>query len=90
MGTFHDDLGPLHGITIVVDTTGPKLVVGRCHEITEEAVHLVGADVFDEEERGLAKAEYLKEVAAVGFWEKHPRLSVDRRQVASIRPLGEV
>ena len=30
MGTFHDDRGPLHGITVVVDTKGPQVYVGRC------------------------------------------------------------
>ena len=30
MGTFHDGLGELHGLTVVVDTRGPQIAIGRC------------------------------------------------------------
>ena len=90
MGTFHEDMGPLHGITVVVDTAGPRLAVGRCHQITDEFVHLVGADVHDEGAKGVTKGDYLSRVARVGHWERHPRLSLPRAEVVSIRPLGEL
>ena len=32
MGTFHNDKSELHGITVVVDTKGPKVFVGRCDD----------------------------------------------------------
>ena len=90
MGTFHDDLGPLHGITVVVDTNGPRVVVGRCHEARDDSVILVGAAVHEEGEGGLTKAEYVAKIARLGFFEKHPRLAVPRADVTSIQPLGEI
>ena len=32
MGTFHQGKSELHGITVVVDTTGPEIFVGRCDD----------------------------------------------------------
>jgi len=90
MGTFHDDLGPLHGMTVVVDTTGPRIVVGRCHEATEESVILVGAAVHEEGQDGLTKADYVEKVARLGYWEKHARFTLPRHEVVSVRTLGEV
>ncbi|MBI4568519.1 MAG: BrxA/BrxB family bacilliredoxin, partial [Planctomycetes bacterium] len=43
MGAFHDGKGDLHGITVVVETRGPRLCVGRCDEVTGEAVILLAA-----------------------------------------------
>lgn len=90
MGTFHDDHGPLHGITVVVDTAGPTLYVGRCHEVTDDAVDLRDADVHVEGEGRPTKAEYLAKAAEVGFWGKHARLLIDRAEVSSITPLGDL
>jgi len=90
MGTFHDDLGPLHGITVVVDTRGERIVVGRCHEADDERVLLLGADVHVDGEEGLTKDDWIRRVSRLGFWEKHPRLNVPRSEVVSVRPLGEV
>ena len=90
MGTFHDDLGPLHGITVVVDTNGPRIVVGRCHEITEEKVILHDVDVHEDGTDGVSKTDYLKRAAKVGTWVKHANLSVSLAEVTSIQPLGDV
>ena len=38
MGTFHDDMGELHGITVVVDTNGSMVYIGRCHEMDDERI----------------------------------------------------
>ena len=46
MGTFHHDKHELHGITVVVDTEGPKVFVGRCDE---EAIGKVGTSGFRQE-----------------------------------------
>ncbi|MEZ5313177.1 MAG: hypothetical protein R2862_05725 [Thermoanaerobaculia bacterium] len=46
MRTFaaHDAKHSLHGITVVVETDGPELFVGRCDDIDERGVHLRDAD----------------------------------------------
>jgi hypothetical protein len=90
MGTFHDNLGPLHGMTVVVDTNGPRVVIGRCHEVTEERVILHDADIHEDGAEGVSKADYLKRAKQVGTWARHPNLSVPLSEVASIQLLGEL
>ena len=90
MGTFHDDLGELHGMTVVVDTDGPRIVIGRCHEMTEERIVLNDADVHEDGADGLSKAGYLERATRIGTWAKHPTLVVPMAQVTSVRRLGEI
>jgi len=89
MGTFHDDLGELHGMTVVVDTPGTKVYIGRCHEMTDEQVILEDADEHDEAPSGPTKTEYIQKAAKVGVWSKHRRLVVPMSEVASVKRLGE-
>jgi hypothetical protein len=90
MGTFHQDKGELHGITVVVDTDGPEVFVGRCHEVTAEGVVLLDADVHRAETGPASKEEWVRRAARFGVWARHPHLLVPRERVASIRRLGEV
>ena len=90
MGTFHDNLGPLHGMTVVVDCNGPKVVVGRCHEVTDERVILHDADIHEDGAGGVSKTDYLQRAAKIGTWARHSHLSVPVSEVASIRLLGEL
>ena len=89
MGTFHDDLGELHGITVVVETTGPRLYVGRCHEENHEVVILLDADHHEEGESDTSREDYLKKAFQFGVWKKHDRITIPRADVRSIRRLGE-
>ena len=89
MGTFHDNKHELHGITVVVETDGSELFVGRCDDMDEERVLLLDVDVHsggDEETR----RRYLEQAAAWGVFAKHRRLVVDRRRVTSVRRLGDL
>ncbi|MGH7163467.1 MAG: hypothetical protein ACREID_08275 [Planctomycetota bacterium] len=90
MGTFHHGKGELHGITVVVDTYGPRVYVGRCEEMDEKRIVLVDADEHQESTGGKSKAEYLREAAKRGVWKKHDMISLPRSQVASIRRLAQV
>lgn len=90
MGTFHQDKGDLHGITVVVDTHGPEVYVGRCDEVRAEGVVLLDVDVHREGDGGRSKQQYLRDAARFGTWKKHDHLVVPRAQVASIRRLGEL
>ena len=89
MGTFHSDKGELHGITIVVDTVGPQVWVGRCDEADDARVILLDADVHTESE-GKSKEDYVRRAAKLGVWKKHDRVEIPRSEVASIRRLGEI
>lgn len=90
MGTFHHDKGELHGITVVVDTNGPELFVGRCDTVTESGVVLLDVDVHIDGESKGSKEEYLSRVAMVGHWKKHDRVVVPTEQVRSLRRLAEI
>ena len=90
MGTFHDGLGDLHGITVVVDARGSRVAVGRCHTANARGVTLLDADVHEDGPDGSSREEYLRRAASVGVWARHRRLQVPREDVLSVRPLGEV
>jgi hypothetical protein len=89
VGTFHQGKSPLHGITVVVDTTGPEVFVGRCDDEDEQTVILLDADVHRDGDGGRSKSEYLQRAARFGVWKKLDRVVIPRGQVASVLPLGE-
>jgi hypothetical protein len=89
VGTFHSDTGELHGITVVVDTKGPKVWVGRCDTVLPEGVLLLDADCH-EGEGDADKARWIDQASRFGVWARHPRVLVPAAEVASIRRLGEV
>jgi hypothetical protein len=89
MGTFHDDKGELHGITVVVDTHGPTVYIGRCDVLTEKQIVLNDVDQHEDGNDGKSKEDYLKFAAKFGTWKKHDRLIVPRDEISLIKPLGE-
>ena len=90
MGTFHDNKSALHGITVVVDTKGPKVYVGRCDDEDQEKVILVDADIHEDGANGKTKADYVKRAAKFGVWKKYDHLVIPRADVLSITRLGDV
>lgn len=90
MGTFHQGKSELHGITVVVDTEGPVVYIGRCDDENEHEVILLDAADHDSEAEGSSKDDYIAKAAKFGIWKKHDRISIPRDQVASIRRLGEI
>ena len=79
---------PLHGITVVVDTSGPRVYIGRYHSESEEGVLLNDVDVRDLADES-EKAAYLARSAKMGVFKNTPRVRVPREEVASIRRLIE-
>ena len=90
MGTFHQGKNELHGITVVVDTSGPEVFVGRCDDMNEAGILLEDVDVHRDGEGGLSKAEYIEKTARVGVWVKHRRFVVPGETIVSVRRLGEI
>jgi len=90
MGTFHDNLGELHGITVALTTTDGQAVVARCHEANDRKVVLLDADVNDPDATGVSNDDYLKRAAKWGVFKQHDHLILPRDQVESIQPLGEI
>jgi hypothetical protein len=90
MGTFHQGKGELHGITVVVDTTGAEIFVGRCDDMDDRGVVLDDVDVHRDGEGGSSKEQYVKKAALYGVFKKYDRLFIPKDKVASIQRLGEV
>jgi hypothetical protein len=90
MATFHDDRGELHGITVVLETTGPRVYVGRCDVETDEAVHLVGVDVHEDGTNGRSNEDFIADAARFGHWERVPQVTVPRGEIRRLRRLGEI
>ena len=90
MGTFHQGKSELHGITVVVDTSGSEIVIGRCDDEDDRGIFLHDVDVHTDGEGGRSKEAYVQRAAMVGIWKKHDHLFIPRDRIASIRRLGEV
>ncbi len=90
MGTFHDDMGELHGITVVVDTHGSMVYIGRCHEMDDERIVLLDLDEHEDGQDGDSKQEYIRRAARVGVRKKRNRLVIPWARVASVQRLGEI
>ena len=90
MGTFHQGKSDLHGITVVVDTAGPEIYVGRCDDMDDRTVILLDADVHRDGEEGRSKEEYLERASQFGVWKKFDRLVIPLDSVASVRRLGDL
>ncbi len=89
MGTFHDDKGPLHGITVFA-READTVYVGRCDTLTSERLVLHDADVHVEGQDDLSNDEYLQRAARFGIWKKHDLLVVPAAGLGPVRPLGEL
>jgi hypothetical protein len=90
MGTFHAQTHPLHGMTVVVDTYGPRVYVGRCEDVSDDRVLLLDADVHEDGTAGRSKQEYVQEAARFGVWAKLSKVVIPRVEVASVQRLAEV
>ncbi len=90
MGTFHQDKSELHGITVVVDTTGDAVYVGRCDDMDERQIILLDADVHRTEGSEQTKDDWVQRAAQFGVWKKFDRLVIPRTEVTSVRRLGDV
>jgi len=90
VGTFHHDKHQLHGITVVVDTDGPEVWVGRCDDMDDERLILLDADAHRDGDDGRSKDEWVARAAQLGVWARHRRVVLPRDRVTSVRPLGEL
>ena len=90
MGTFHQDKGELHGISVLVTTTGPETWIGRCDTMLGDHVVLLGADRHHADEDALSAEEWLRRAAQIGFHPRHDRVVVPKTVVEAVRPLAEL
>ena len=90
MGTFHEDTHELHGITVVVDTVGEEVYIGRCDDMNEQGILLLDVDLHKDGEEGRTKEDYVQRAAQFGIWKKFQRLVIPAPEVASVRRLGDL
>lgn len=90
MGTFHHHKGSLHGMTVVVETAGAKVFVGRCDAEAEQGIVLLDVDVHEDGENGRSKEEFLRQVTRVGHWSRHERIEVATAEIRSVTRLGDI
>ncbi len=91
MRTFaeHEHKNALHGITVVVETDGPELWVGRCDDIVESGVVLRDADVHREGDAERSRVDWLARARRFGVWPNHRRVVVPAARVTAVRRLAE-
>jgi iron-sulfur cluster assembly accessory protein len=89
MGTFHNDKGELHGITVYAQA-GDTVYVGRCDVLDEERLVLHDADIHVDGHEGRSIDEYLQRAARFGVWKKHDMLVLPAGELGPVRPLGEL
>lgn len=89
MGTFHQDKGDLHGITVVVDCPD-RVYVGRCDVMTPHFILLHDADEHVDGAEGKSRNDYLKFAAEYGIWKKHDTLKIESSRITGVRKLGEL
>jgi hypothetical protein len=85
----HEHRHALHGLTVVVETDGPELWVGRCDDVVEEGVVLRDADVHRPGDGGTAREDWLARARAVGVWPRHRHVVVPAARVTAVRRLAE-
>ncbi len=93
MGTFHDHskMGSNHGMSVVLDTAGPLMFAGQCHEERDDEVILTHADVLDSSQPDArTKDEYLVFIAKFGVFARHPTITVPRSEITSFRLLKDL
>lgn len=79
---------PLHGITVVVETSGPTVYIGRYHSEGSRGILLNDVDVRELGGPDDRKA-YLARSAKYGVFKNTDRVIVPREEVASVRRLIE-
>jgi hypothetical protein len=91
MRTFagHSHKHALHGITVVVETDGPELYVGRCDDIDEAGVHLRDADRHHATESDVPREEFLAKARRLGVWPNHRHLTVPAAAVRAVNRLAD-
>jgi hypothetical protein len=84
---FHPGHDELHGITVVVETAGPRTYLGRFDSRDEGGIHLLDVAVHEGGE-GPSKEEFIRRSAKFGVRVEHRHLIVPEVEVARIRRLG--
>jgi len=87
---FHPGHHELHGITVVVETTGARTYVGRLDNQDEHGVHLLNVAVHDGATPSPSREEFLRRSATFGVRIEHQHVLVPDGEVVRISRLDDV
>ncbi len=89
---FHPGHHELHGVTVVLDTTGGETWIGRFHSEDERGVHLLDVARHEVGAGGGAasREEFVRRSAKFGVRVDQKAVTLPKEIVASVKPLGEV
>ncbi len=90
MGTFHDHMGELHGITVVVSQHDGCTWIGRCH--SEDAIEVIlhDADHHDPTQSDETTAQWLQRARQFGHWPRITTIRISRPDVSGLVRLAEI
>jgi len=90
MGTFHDDMGELHGITVVVSQHDGCTWIGRCH--SEDAIEVIlhDAEQHDPSQSDETTAQWLQRARQFGHWPRVATIRISRPDVSGLVRLAEI
>jgi hypothetical protein len=85
----HAAKGELHGVTVVVDTTGAELFIGRFFEQRSDGIVLLDVARHTEGAGGTSKEEYVRTAARYGQWKELDQVVVPLPEVRTVTRLAD-
>jgi hypothetical protein len=86
---FHPGHSELHGVTVVVETTGETMYIGRYHEETPAGVLLHDVSEYRASSSGPSPREFVERTLKYGVRPDHKHVVVPSPQVRAITRLME-
>ena len=87
---FHPGHHALHGITVVLETTGSLTYVGRFDTQDDGGVHLLDVAVHDRSDPASSREEFLRRTLKFGVPVTRKHVVVPSGDVAALVPLSTV
>lgn len=87
---LHPGHHELHGITVVVETTGPLTYVARFDTADERGIHLLNVATHDRLSGGTSLEEFLARIRKFGVKAERKHLVLASDQVSRIRKLADI
>ena len=87
---FHPGHHALHGITVVLDTTGALTYVGRLGTQDDSGVHLLDVAICDRSDPASSREEFLRRTLKFGVPVTRKHVVVPSGDVATLVPLSTV
>lgn len=85
---FHPGHHALHGITVVLETTGSLAYVGRFDTQDDGGVHLLDVAVHDRSDPASSREEFLRRTLKFGVPVTRKHVVVPSSEVATLVPLS--